>query len=45
MLANIIFSALPIKKKRIEIKKLKSKGLDSKFIQMFMRLMEYIQEI
>lgn len=45
MLANIIFSDLDIKKKRIEIKKLKSKGLDSKFIQMFMKLMEYVSEI
>ncbi len=45
MLAAIIFSEMDIKKKRIEIKKLKSKGLDSKFISMFMRLMEYVSEI
>lgn len=45
MLANIIFSDLDIKKKRIEIKKLKKSGLNSKFISMFMKLLEYIQEI
>ena len=46
LLANIIFNEeLDIKKKRIEIRKLKSRGLDSKFIKMFMRLMEYVSEI
>ncbi len=45
MLAQIVFSDFDIKKKRIEIKKLKSKGLDSKFIQMFMKLLEYVSEI
>ena len=45
MLAQIIFSDMDIKKKRIEIRKLKSKGLDSKFISMFMKLMEYVSQI
>ncbi len=45
MLAEIIFSNLDIKKKRIAIKKLKSNGLDKKFIGMFMKLLEYIEEI
>ena len=46
MLADIIFDdKLDIKKKRIMIKKLKSRGLESKFIKMFMRLMEYVSEI
>lgn len=45
MLAEIVFSNLDIKKKRIAIKKLKSNGLDSKFISMFMKLLEYIEEI
>lgn len=45
MLAQIIFSDLDIKKKRIEIRKLKSKGLESKFISMFMKLMEYVSQI
>lgn len=46
MISKIIFNNdLDISKKRIEIKKLKNKGLDSKFISMFMKLLEYIQEI
>lgn len=44
-IASIIFSDLDIKKKRIQIKKLKNKGLDSKFIRMFMRLLEYVSEL
>ena len=46
LLSEIIFNPeLDVKKKRIQIKKLKSRGLDSKFIKMFMRLMEYVSEI
>ena len=46
MLADIIFNdELDIKKKRIMIRKLKSRGLEDKFIKMFMRLMEYVSEI
>ncbi len=41
----IIFSELPISKKRILIKKLKKDGLDSQFIRMFLKLLEYISEI
>ena len=41
----IMFSNLPINKKRIEIRKLKRAGLDSLFINMFIRLLEYIEEI
>lgn len=44
-LAKIIFGELDISHKRIEIRKLKKKGLDSKFIRMFMKLMEYVSEI
>ena len=45
-LSEIIFNPdLDVKKKRIQIKKLKSRGLDTKFIKMFMRLMEYVSEI
>ena len=42
-IANIIFSDLDIKKKRIEIKKIKE--LDKRFIKMFIKLLEYIAEI
>ena len=45
MLANIIFSDMDIKKKRIAIRKLKQVGLDKKFISMFMKLMEYASQI
>jgi len=41
----IIFSDLPIEKKRIEIRKLRSVGLNQVFIKMFIKLLEYIEEI
>lgn len=45
-IATIIYDeSLDIKKKRIQIKKLKSKGLDSIFIRMFMKLLEYMSEL
>ena len=42
---EILFSDYPIKKKRIEIRKLSRIGLDKKFVKMFLRLLEYINEI
>lgn len=42
---SILFEELPIKKKRIEIRKLSRVGLDKKFVKMFLRLLEYIDEI
>ncbi len=42
---KIIFSSLTIKKKRIEVRKLKKVGLEPKFIKMFIKLLEYINEI
>ena len=45
MIANILFSNLTIKKKRIQIKKLKKYKLDTKFIKMFLRLLEYVEQI
>ncbi len=44
-IANIIFSTMSIKKKRIEIRKLKKDKLDYKFINMFLNLLEYMSEI
>ena len=44
-IAKIIFSDKDISKKRILIKKLKSKGLDSIFIRMFLKLLEYANEL
>lgn len=44
-IATIIYSDLDIKKKRIAIKKMKQDGLDSIFIRMFMKLLEYMSEL
>lgn len=41
----ILFGELPIKKKRIQIRKLKRKGLEPKFIKMFLNLLEYIESV
>ncbi len=42
---DILFSEMEIKDKRIAIRKLKTKGLSSQHIKMFMKLLEYISEI
>ncbi len=42
--AEIMFSEDDIKKKRIQIRKLKSQGLADLFIKMFLKLLEYISE-
>jgi len=44
-LASIIFSDKPVSKKRIEVKKLKKSGLEEIFIKMFLKLLEYMEEI
>lgn len=44
-LDEILFSDLEVKKKRIKIRKLKKKGLDNKYIKIFINLLEYIQKI
>ncbi len=44
-IAAIIFSDLPMNKKRIAVRKLKNAGLDQIFIKMFIKLLEYISEI
>lgn len=44
-ISSILFSNLPIKKKRIQIRKLSRQKLDDKFIKMFLRLLEYIEQI
>ena len=41
----ILFSDLTIKKKRIEIRKLTKKGLEKKFVKLFLKILEYIQDI
>ena len=44
-IANVIFSDLDIKKKRIQIRKLKKDGLKSIFVRMFLKLLDYINDI
>lgn len=44
-IADILFSDKTIRKKRIAIRKLKSSGLNRLFIKMFIKLLEYINEI
>ncbi len=44
-LAAIFFSDLDISKKRIAVKKLKNSGLNELFIKMFIKLLEYLEEI
>ena len=44
-IANILFSDMEIRKKRIEIRKLRTRGLKGIFIKMFIKLLEYISEI
>ena len=40
---KILFGNLPIKKKRIEIRKLGNRGLEHKFVKLFLKLLEYIE--
>lgn len=42
--ASIMFSDKEIKKKRIEIRKLSSHGLNDIFVKMFLKLLEYVGE-
>ena len=44
-IAAIMFSNLDINKKRIEIRKLRRKGLKDVFVRMFIKLLEYASEI
>lgn len=44
-ISTIMFSNLPIKKKRIEIRKLKEQGLTKEYMQLFLKLLEYLGEI
>ncbi len=42
---SVLFKDISIRKKRIEIRKLKRKGLEPKFIKMFLNLLEYIKTV
>ena len=42
--SNIMFNSDEIKKKRINIRKLKKDGLHPRYINMFLKLLEYMEE-
>lgn len=44
-ISSIMFSELPIKRKRIEIRKLKKYNLGNEYIKLFLKLLEYIGTI
>ena len=44
-IASIMFGNLAINKKRIEIRKLKKKGLSKEYVNLFLKLLEYISEV
>ena len=43
-ISDIIFGDLPMNKKRIAIRKLKKKGLSKEYTNLFLKLLEYINE-
>ena len=45
LIDNTIFSSEPIKKRRIAIRKLERKGLEQKFIKLFLKLLEYVEQV
>lgn len=42
-ISDIMFSEIPIKRKRIEIRKLKKLKIDQNFIRLFLKLLEYVE--
>ena len=42
-LDNIMFGDLPIKKKRIAVRRLQNKGLERRFVQLALKLLEYVE--
>ena len=44
-IANVMFSKLPINKKRVNIRKLKKKGLTKEYVNLFLKLLDYISEV
>ncbi|MDD4608395.1 MAG: glycoside hydrolase family 31 protein, partial [Bacilli bacterium] len=41
----VLFSDLPYRKKRIAIRRLSGKGLERKFVKLFLKLLEYMNEV
>ena len=44
-IGRIMFSNLSIERKRLEIRKMQKRGLDKVFVNMFMKLLEYVAQI
>ncbi len=44
-IANVIFGDLPMNKKRIEIRKLKRQGLVKEYMKLFLKLLEYMEQL
>ena len=44
-IADIIFSDLPIKNKRIAIRKLRRSSLSREYMNLFLKLLEYIEQV
>ena len=44
-IGRIMFSNLSIERKRLEIRKMQKRGLDKLFVNMFMKLLEYVAQI
>ena len=44
-IGKIMFSNLSIERKRLEIRKMQRRGLDKMFVNMFMKLLEYVAQI
>lgn len=42
---KVLFSDLSVKKKRIEVRKLGNKGLEKKFVKLFLNLLEYVSKV
>lgn len=42
---QVLFSNLPIKKKRIEVRKLGRRGLQKSFVRLFLKLLEYVDQV
>ena len=45
LIDGVLFSDMPMKKKRIAIRKLAAKGLEHKFIKLFLKLLEYMDQV
>ena len=45
LIDEVLFSDLPIKKKRIAIRKLSRQGLEHKFVKLFLKLLEYVDQV